>query len=66
MEKNYINRRDFLKIFGTMVGAGALASCTQGGTVVVVSMQSQLLKDPITVHCSVKETARNNSRSCGH
>ena len=31
MEKNYINRREFLKIFGTMVGAGALASCTQGG-----------------------------------
>jgi hypothetical protein len=31
MEKNYISRREFLKIFGTMAGATALASCTTGG-----------------------------------
>lgn len=31
MEKNYISRREFLKIFGTMASATALASCTTGG-----------------------------------
>ena len=31
MEKNYLSRRDFLKVFGTAMGAGVLAGCTQGG-----------------------------------
>ena len=31
MEKNYMTRRDFLKVFGTTLGAAALASCGQLG-----------------------------------
>jgi ribose transport system substrate-binding protein len=29
MEKNYMSRRDFLKVFGTAIGAGVLAGCAQ-------------------------------------
>jgi len=32
MEKNYMNRRQFLKVFGTAIGAGVLAGCAQQAT----------------------------------
>ncbi len=31
MDKNYMSRREFLKVFGTAIGAGVLAGCAQTG-----------------------------------